>query len=53
MGNRVVLRIKKYILGPHKENLNLGTTIIELVSHTKNIVTIYLIMCGRLKIKKE
>ena len=49
-----MVKIKKYILGPPRERLNLGTTIIELVFPTKNIdiVPVYLIMCGRLKIKK-
>ena len=31
MGNRVVVKIKKYILGPPRERLNFGTAIIELV----------------------
>ena len=33
--NRVVVKIKKYILGQRKGGLNLGTIIIELVSPTK------------------
>ena len=52
---RVVMKIRRYILGQRKGNLKLGTITIERVSPTKNIgiVPRYLIMCRRLKIKKE
>ena len=47
-------KIKRYTSGLHRERLNLGTIIIELVLLMKNIniVLVYLIMCGRLKVGK-
>ena len=52
---RVVIKIRTYILGQRNGNLKLGTITIDRVSPTKNIDVVprYLIMCGRLKIKKE
>ena len=45
---------KKVYFGSTQERLNIGTIIIELVLLTKNInvVLVYLIVCGRLKIGK-
>ena len=47
-----MIDIKRYIYGQRKGNLNLGRT---SFSHEKNIgiVPRYIVMCGRLKIKKE
>ena len=52
---RVMIEIKRYILGQRKGNIRLGTITIERVSPTRNIgiVPRYLVMCGRSKIKKE
>ena len=51
---RVMIEIKRYILGRRKGNLRQGTITIERVSPTRNIgiVPRYLVMCGRSKIKK-
>ena len=45
---RVMIEIKRYILGRRKGNLRLGTITIERVSPTRNIdiVPRYLVMCG-------
>ena len=49
-----MIKIRKYISDPPRKRLTIGTIIIELVFLTKNIdiVPVYLIMCGRLKIGK-
>ena len=50
-----MIEIKRYILGRRKANLRLGSITIERVSPPRNIGIVpgYLVMCGRLKIKKE